>query len=78
VPFDTHPRYLGHLTPYGLATTLTDNPTFQAILDAACSQSKLPSPPMSDEEIGDIRAELSQTLEVWRVLAVGESLTLNY
>ena len=56
----------------------SDNATFRGILDAACSQSKMPSPDLSDEEIGDIRKELEETLETWRALAVGESLTLRY
>jgi len=54
----------------------SDNETFRSILDAACSQSKVPSPRLSDEDIGDIRAELQRTLEAWRELEVGESLTL--
>jgi hypothetical protein len=55
----------------------SDNATFRSILDAACSQSKMLSPQLSDEEIGDIRTELSHTMEKWRELAVGESLTLR-
>jgi hypothetical protein len=55
----------------------SDNVTFRGILDAACSQSKISSPRLSDEEIGDIRIELGHTLEAWRELAVGESLTLH-
>jgi len=55
----------------------SDNVTFRSILDAACSQSKISSPRLSDEEIGDIRTELRHTLEAWRELAVGESLTLH-
>ncbi len=50
---------------------------FRSLLDAACSQSKLLSPKLSDEEISDIRAELERTLQAWRELAVGESLTLH-
>jgi hypothetical protein len=56
----------------------SDNATFRSVLDAACSQSKLQSPRLSDEEIGDIRTELRHTLEAWHELAVGESLTLRY
>jgi hypothetical protein len=56
----------------------SDNATFRSILDAACSQSKMLSPQLSDEAIGDIRKELKQTLEAWLALAVGESLTLSY
>jgi len=48
----------------------------RSILDAACSQSKVPSPRLSDEDIGDIRAELQRTVEAWREVKVGESLTL--
>src|ERR1700735_347777 len=55
----------------------SDNVTFRSILDAACSQSKISSPRVSDEEIGDIRIELKDTLEAWRELAVGGSLTLQ-
>ena len=55
----------------------SDNVTFRSILDAACSQSKISSPRVSDEEIGDIRIELKDTLEAWRELAVGGSLTLH-
>jgi hypothetical protein len=54
----------------------SDNETFRSILDSACSQSRIPSPRMSDEDIGDIRAELQRTLEAWRELKVGDSLTL--
>jgi len=54
-----------------------DNATFRSILDAACSQSKLLSPRLSDEEINDIRTELRDSLKAWRELAVGESLTLH-
>jgi hypothetical protein len=55
----------------------SDNVTFRSILDAACSQSKILIPQLSDEDIGDIRTELKHTLEAWRELAVGESLTLH-
>ena len=56
----------------------SDNTTFRSVLDAACSQSKMASPRLSDEEIGDIRTELKESLAAWRALAVGESLTLSY
>jgi hypothetical protein len=56
----------------------SDNAMFRSLLDAACSQSKLLSPKLSDEEISDIRAELERTLQAWRELAVGESLTLHW
>jgi hypothetical protein len=56
----------------------SDNATFRSILDAACSQSKIPRPRLSDEEIDDIRKELKDTQEAWRELAVGESLTLRF
>jgi hypothetical protein len=56
----------------------SDNATFRSILDAACSQSKLMSPRLSDADIGEIRTELWKTLEAWRALAVGESLTLRF
>jgi hypothetical protein len=59
-------------------STCSDNATFRSILDAACSQSKLVSPRLTDANIGAIRTELRNTLEAWRALAVGESLTLHY
>ena len=52
--------------------------TFRSILDAACSQSKLVSPRLTDANIGEIRSELSQKLEAWLAPAVGESLTLAW
>ena len=55
----------------------SDNATFRSILDAACSQSKILSPQLLDEEIGDIRTELKDTMDAWRELAVVESLTLR-
>jgi hypothetical protein len=55
-----------------------DNAILRSILDAACSQSKLLSPRLSDEEIGDIRTEIAQALKAWRALGVGESLTLHF
>jgi hypothetical protein len=54
-----------------------DTAAFRNILDAACSQSKLPSPRLSDEEIDGVRTELRQAFETWRELALGESLTLH-
>ncbi len=56
----------------------SDNAILRSILDAACSQSKLLSPRLSDEEIGDIRTEIAQALKAWRALGVGESLTLHF
>ncbi len=57
--------------------TCSDNATSRRILDAACSQSNLVSPQLTDANIGAIRTELRNTLEAWRALAVGESLTLH-
>ena len=59
-------------------STCSDNAMFRSTLNAACSQSKILSPRLSDEEIGDIRTELRHTLEAWRELSVGESLILRY
>lgn len=56
----------------------SDNATFRSILDAACAQSKMSSPQLADEQIGDIRLELRKALEAWSALAVGESLTLHF
>jgi len=56
----------------------SDNGTFRSILAAACSQSKLSSPPLSDEELDEIRTDLRQTLQAWHKLAVGASLTLQW
>jgi hypothetical protein len=62
----------------GLWSNSSDNAMFRSLLDAACSQSKLPCPELSDEEISEIRAELERSLQAWRELAVGESLTLHW
>ncbi len=53
-----------------------DNASFRSVLDAACSQSKVVSPPVSDQELSDIRAELRHSSKAWRELPVGGSLTL--
>jgi hypothetical protein len=56
----------------------SDNALFRSALEAACSQSKLPSPGLSDEVLGAIRGELQQAVATWRKLGVGESMSLEF
>jgi hypothetical protein len=56
----------------------TDMKTFRGILHAACSQSRIPTPPLSDEEVDDIRSELGRMRDAWRQLAVDGSMVLNW
>jgi len=54
-----------------------DHASFRGVFDAACSQSKVVNPRVSDQEISDIRAELRHSWKAWRELPVGGSLSLH-
>jgi hypothetical protein len=54
----------------------SDNATLRSVLGAACSQSKISVPNVSDEDISSIRGDLKQLLAEWQSLAIGESLRL--
>jgi hypothetical protein len=56
----------------------SDNTTFRAVLDAACSQSRISSPSLADADIESIRAELKQSFAQWHILPIGQSLTLHW
>ena len=56
----------------------SDLATFRGVLDAACSHSKVSSPILSEQNIRNIRKELSSLLALWGELPVGESLELSW
>jgi hypothetical protein len=56
----------------------SDNTTFRNVVEAACSQSRIPSPNLADEEIDGIRAELNHRFAQWHTLPVGQSLSLHW
>jgi hypothetical protein len=56
----------------------SDNMTFRNVLDAACSQSRISSPSLADEEIESIRAELKHSFAQWNTLPIGQSLSLHW
>lgn len=56
----------------------SDLTTFRGVLDAACSHSKVRSPILSEQNIRNIREELSRLLIEWGELPVGKSLELAW
>ena len=56
----------------------SDLATFLEVLDAACSQSKVKSPNLSEQNIRNIREELSGLFTRWRALPIGQTLELSW
>jgi hypothetical protein len=56
----------------------SDSQTFQSVLDAACTQSKVPNPNLSDPAIHAIRADLAALLAAWQKLTTGGTLMLRW
>ena len=56
----------------------SESKTFQSVLEAACTHSKVPNPNISDVAIHAIRAELADLSADWRKLAVGGTLILRW
>ena len=56
----------------------TDVATFQAVLDAACKQSKITTPQLSADNVSRIREELARLQEHWQQLSVGGSIQLEW
>lgn len=55
-----------------------DPATFLEVLAAACSQSKVDSPALSEQNVRSIRSELGVLLAEWRALPVGRSIALSW
>lgn len=55
-----------------------DLDTFTAVLEAACRQSQVPAPALSDALLGAIRQELADLGARWRALRDGEALQLTW
>ena len=55
-----------------------DAATFQGVLAAACSQSRVPSPILGDENIRRIREQLNRLVAQWEKLPIGDSIVLAW
>ena len=52
--------------------------TFLSDLNAACSQSHIAAPDLSEEQIKHIRIELKQFMQHWKTLSVGQTHSLKW
>lgn len=55
-----------------------DGDTFRGVAEAACSQSFVPTPMLSDETISAIRARIAEFAKAWIAAPVGTRFDLRY